>query len=227
MMGLEHFWNGWANNRRDVLLIVCGSAASWMINELINNAGGLHNRITQKIKINPFTLAETEEMLKLKNQALERYQVIQIYIAMGGIPYYLEAIQSDLSATQKIQELFFVKDGMLRNEFFNLYRSLFKKHDLYEKIVEVLSEKTEGMQRREVIERSGIKSGGTLTRILSDLEESGFISSYYSLDEKQQKITYQLSDYYTSFYFRFLKNNKIQSPYAWLSLIDSPSHRAW
>lgn len=156
MMGLEHFWNSWASNRKDILLIVRGSAASWMLNALINNSGGLHNRITQKMKIEPFNLQETEEMLVAKNCVLDRYQIIQLYMTMGGIPYYLEAIQPNLSAAQNIQQLFFDKSGLLVTEFFkNPDRSLFRKYEIYEKIVEVLSTKNEGLQRNEIIKLSG------------------------------------------------------------------------
>jgi uncharacterized protein len=227
MMGLEHFWNSWASNRKDILLIVCGSAASWMLNVLINHDGGLHNRITQKMKIEPFDLQETEAMLVAKNCVLDRYQIVQLYMALGGIPYYLEAIQPNLSAAQNIQALFFEKSGFLRNEFFNLYRSLFRKYELYEKIVEVLSTKTEGLQRSELIKISGIASGGTLTKILTDLEESGFITAYTSLDNKQKNILYRLSDFYTAFYFKFIKEGKYQGENAWINLIDNPAQRAW
>ena len=227
MMGLEHFWNSWASNRKDVLLIVCGSAASWMLNVLINNDGGLHNRITQKMKIEPFNLQETEEMLLAKNCVLDRYQIVQLYMAMGGIPYYLEAVQPSLSAAQNIQQLFFDKSGLLKNEFFNLYRSLFRKYDIYEKIVEALASKTEGLQRADIIKQSGIASGGTLTRVLADLEESGFITAYTALDSKQKNILYRLSDYYTAFYFKFLKDGKYQGENSWLNLIDNPIQRTW
>ena len=120
MMGLEYFWNSWASNRKDILLVVCGSAASWMINTLINNSGGLHNRITQRMKVEPFTLQEAEQMLVAKNCVLDRYQIVQLYMALGGIPYYLEAIQPHLSAVQNIQSLFFDKSALLKNEFSNL-----------------------------------------------------------------------------------------------------------
>jgi uncharacterized protein len=227
MMGLEHFWNGWASNRKDILLIVCGSAASWMINVLINNDGGLHNRITQKMKIEPFNLQETEAMLLAKNCVLDRYQIVQLYMTMGGIPYYLEAIQPHLSAAQNIQELFFDKSGLLKNEFFNLYRSLFRKYEVYEKVVEALASKTEGLQRGDIVKYSGKESGGTLTKVLADLEESGFICAYTSFDNKQKNILYRLSDYYTAFYFKFIKDGKYQGKDIWLNLIDNPTQRAW
>lgn len=227
VMGLEHFWNSWASNRKDVILIVCGSAASWMVNTLINNSGGLHNRVTQKIRLAPFNLQETEEMLIAKHCTFERYQTIQLYMALGGIPYYLDAVQAHLSVPQNIQELLFEKAGLLQNEFFNLYRSLFRKYEIYEKVVEVLSTKNEGLQRKQIIAQSGISSGGTLTNVLTDLEESGFICSYSSFDNKQKNTLYRLTDYYTFFYFRFIKSRKYQGQDAWINLIDHPVQRTW
>ncbi len=227
IMALEHFWNSWATNRKDIILIACGSAASWMVNNLINNTGGLHNRITQKIKIIPFTLLETETMLQRKDIVLNRYQLIQLYMTTGGIPYYLDAVQPGLSAGQNIQQLFFEKTGLLKNEFFNLYRSLFKKYDVYERTVEVLSAKKQGLLRSELAAQPGMTSGGTLTRILRDLEESGFITAYTDMHSKQKNTIYRLSDYYTSFYFTFIKNGKYKGEDVWTNLLDNPLHRTW
>jgi uncharacterized protein len=227
VMGLEHFWNSWASNRKDILLIACGSAASWMMNVLISHPGGLHNRVTQKMKIEPFCLKEAEAMLARKGGVLERYQIVQLYMALGGIPYYLDAVKPELSATQNIQALFFDKAAFLKNEFFNLYRSLFKKHEIYEKVVEALSTRTYGLRRTEIVKLSGIPSGGTLSKVLADLEESGFITSYISLDEKSKNTVCRLSDYYTAFYFRFIKESPYRGEGAWINLMDNPNHRAW
>ncbi len=227
VMGLEHFWNSWASNRKDILLIACGSAASWMMNVLINHSGGLHNRITHKIKIDPFCLQEAEKMLEKKNGVFDRYQIVQLYMALGGIPYYLDAVKPDLSATQNIQALFFEKTSFLKNEFFNLYRSLFKKHEIYEKVVEILSTKSYGLQRNEIVKMSKISSGGTLSKVLADLEESGFITSYVSLDDKSKNTVFRLSDYYTAFYFKFIKDSNYKGENAWINFLDNPSHKAW
>jgi uncharacterized protein len=227
IMALEHFWNSWATNRRDIVLVACGSAVSWMINELINGTGGLHNRVTQQLKIIPFTLGEAEAMLLRKNAPLSRYQVVQLYMAMGGIPYYLNMVAPGLSAAQNIQRLFFDKAAPLRNEFFNLYRSLFKKHEIYEKLVAVLFSKTAGFQRSELAKQPGLSSGGTLTKVLNDLEESGFITAYSDLYNKQKNTIYRLSDYYTAFYFRFIQKGQYRGEQAWVGLLDNPMHRAW
>lgn len=227
VMALEHFWNSWASNRKDVLLIACGSAASWMINVLINNAGGLHNRVTQRMKIEPFCLREVEEFLEKKNCVLDRYQITQLYMALGGIPYYLDAVRPGLSAAQTIQELFFDKSGLLQNEFFNLYRSLFRKYDIYEKVVAALSTKTYGLQRREIVKIAVVASGGTLTKVLTELEESGFIRSYIALDGTNKNTIYRLSDYYTAFYFSCIKDNSYRGQNGWLNSFDNPAIRAW
>ena len=224
--GLGYFWNSWAVNK-SIIVVICGSAASWMINVLINHTGGLHNRVTNRLKIEPFCLQEVEVFLQKKNCVFERYQTLQLYMALGGIPFYLDAIKPDLSAAQNIQRLFFEKNSFLKNEFFNLYRSLFKKHAIYEQIVEVLSSKPYGLQRNELIKLSSLSSGGTLTKVLADLEESGFITSYAPFDDKNKNTIYRLSDYYTAFYFRFIKDSPYKGKDAWLNLIDNPLYWAW
>ncbi|MBK8425560.1 MAG: hypothetical protein IPL27_06050 [Lewinellaceae bacterium] len=166
-------------------------------------------------------------MLERKHCVLDRYQIVQLYMVLGGIPHYLDAVKPELSATQNIQALFFEKASFLKNEFFNLYRSLFKKHEIYEKVVQVLSTRTYGLQRNEIVKLSQISSGGTLTKVLADLEESGFITSYISLDEKSKNKVYRLSDYYTAFYFKFIKDSPYKGEGAWTNLMDNSTHRAW
>jgi uncharacterized protein len=227
VMALEHFWNSWATTRKDIILIACGSAAAWMMNNLIYNTGGLHNRITQRMKVEPFCLQEVEAFFENRYATFDRYQITQLYMTLGGIPYYLDAVKPELSAAQNIQNLFFETSGILQNEFQVLYRSLFNKYELYEKVVEALSTKTYGLQRNEIIKISGISSGGSLTRILSDLEQSGFITAYPSLDNKSKNIIYRLSDYYTLFYFKFIQSGTIKGKNAWLNLVDHPTVRAW
>jgi AAA+ ATPase superfamily predicted ATPase len=223
--GLEYFWNSWASARKDILLIVCGSATGWITSKLINNVGGLHNRVTAHIKLVPFTLKETEEFFESKHIHLDQYSIIQLYMAIGGIPFYLNQIKAGRSAAQNIDELFFKPSAVLKNEFSNLYKALFRKYEVYEKVVSILSTKTYGMTRKEIIHTNMITSGGTLTKILNDLEESGFILSIPSLDKTINKTIYKLSDYYTLFYFRFLQGKKKFT--SWNDHIDDPYVRAW
>ena len=138
VQALEHFWNGWASARNDVMLITCGSATSWMIDKIINNHGGLHNRITYKMRLEPFTLKETQEYFRSKGMEYTQYQIAECYMAMGGIPYYLNMMQKELSVTQNIDLLFFDENALLKTEFHNLYAALFKNSEDYIKVVESL-----------------------------------------------------------------------------------------
>lgn len=224
---LEHFWNDRATKRKDVLLVVCGSAASWMINTLINNKGGLHNRVTQRIKVEPFTLSECKLLLESKKIKLDHYQLIQLYMVLGGIPYYWEEIKKGQSAAQNIDRICFSTNGLLSNEFSNLYKSLFDKAERHEAIVKALSKKGKGLTREEISKESKLPRGGGLTRLLAELEESGFIRHYSPFGKKTKNTLYQLCDFFSLFHLRFLKDQKHFDKNHWLKLIDSPKYRAW
>lgn len=227
MMGLEFFWNSWASARPDVLLIVCGSAASWMINNLIKNTGGLYNRVTDRMKLEPFTLQEAEAYFLNKNIVLDRYQIIQLYMVMGGIPYYLEQVVPGKSAMQNIEDLCFRDDGKLRTEFGYIFSSLFKNADKHELVLRVIFEKGGNLSREDLIRHSDFSSGGNISRILGELEESGFIISTQNFGYKKAHALYCISDFYTLFYFRFLMGAAKFEPNVWLNNLDSPGFRAW
>lgn len=224
---LEHFWNSWAATRNDILLIACGSAASWMINKLINNKGGLHNRVTKRMKIVPFTLNECEQFLETKNTLLDRYQVIQLYMVLGGIPFYWDEVMPGKSAMQNIEDICFGENGVLRNEFKNLFRSLFSKHEKHSILVRALAQKSMGLSRDEIITETGLPNAGSTSRLLDELEESGFILKYKPLGKKTKNSIYQLVDFYTLFYFKFIRDSLPGEVNQWMNAIDNPRHRAW
>lgn len=224
---LEHFWNGWASSRSDILLIVCGSATSWMINKLIKNHGGLHNRVTRRMFIEPFTLGECEEFYKANDIVMSRYQMVESYMILGGIPYYLSLINKGLSLAQNIDALCFSKNGALREEFSSLYASLFKHSENHKKVVEFLARKTKGMTREEIIAATKLSDGGGLSKTLEELEQCGFILRYNAFDKKSKNQLYQLADFYTLFYLNFIRNSKYDDEYSWTNFIDNARHRAW
>jgi uncharacterized protein len=224
---LDHFWNSWAAARTDVLLIVCGSAASWIINQLINNRGGLHNRLTERIILRPFSLSETEAFLQSKGGNYDRYQLLELYMTMGGIPYYLENVQVNRSIAQNIDRMCFAEGGLLTTEYHNLYRSLFNRYDKHLLIVEALAQKAKGLTRKELLEITKLSDGGTTTTILEELAHSGFIRRYLPFSKGKRDGLYQLIDPYTLFYTTFMKDSKMQGQGAWLSQLDSPKWRAW
>lgn len=224
---LEHFWNSWASARKDVLLIVCGSAASWMINKLINNKGGLHNRVTQKIRIEPFTLKECNELLINKKISLEHYQLVQLYMVLGGIPFYWDAVEKGLSAAQNIDKLCFTRNGLLTKEFNNLFKSLFTKAERHEAVISTLAKKSKGLTRDEISSDSKLANGGGLTRLLDELEESGFIRRYTPFGKRTKSSLYQLSDFFSLFHIKWMKGQKTPGQKHWIKMIDNPKQKAW
>ncbi|MCB0609111.1 MAG: AAA family ATPase [Lewinella sp.] len=227
IQSLEHFWNSWADARQDIILIVCGSAASWMINSLINNRGGLHNRVTERIQVEPFNLKETEELLRLKNPSIDHYQVLQLYMVMGGIPFYLEAVRGDQSAIQNIDRICFSKDGLLRTEFENLYRALFRNSDLHVTAVRAIASKSKGLTRSEILEQTRLPDSGATTKLLDELEKSGFIRRYSPFKRQKRESLYQLVDFYSLFYLKFMENSDPLDENTWINMIDNPAQRAW
>lgn len=227
LSGLEHFWNSWASARNDIVLVVCGSAAAWMLNHLIKNRGGLHNRLTARMRLHPFTLAETEEFLKEKNAIYNRYQTILIYMVFGGIPFYLDFIESEKSAMQNINDLCFLMDAPFRLEYESLYASLFKKHERHLVVVEALAAKGKGLSRKGIIKHTSLSDGGSLTRILKELEESNFIRRYKTFGKKKSQHLYQLVDLYSLFYLKFIQQTDEDDEQFWLNIIETPAFYNW
>ncbi len=198
-----------------------------MIQNIVNNKGGLHNRISRKIRLLPFNLSETEEFLKSRSVTLNRYQILQIYMAMGGIPQYLKWILPGESASQAVDRLCFTKDGILKEEFKILYLSLFEKAQRHIDIVKALSQKGSGLKRNEIIEACNLSTGGTTTKILEELEESGFINAYIPFGKNAREVVYKLADEYSLFYLKFIENTRTTGSGTWLRLSSTPSWRSW
>ncbi len=223
---LEYFWNSWAAQRDDIMLIASGSATSWINDNLIENQGGLHNRITCQLFLEPFTLKETEEFLETNNFNWERYTILQAYMILGGVPFYLSLLSNKLSLAQNIDYLCFSKKGMLKIEFDELFNTLFTNSEKYILIAKALSEKKSGLTRQEIIQKTKIQ-GSTLTKMLSNLEKCDFIMSYLRFEKKTNDAIYRLSDFYTLFYFRFIENNDFKDKKFWTNNINTPLINAW
>lgn len=227
---LQHFWNNYCSKRKDIILVVCGSAASWMIHQIVRSKGGLHNRLTRQIRLLPFTLFETKQYLLSKNITnLNNYSIIQIYMALGGVPFYLSKVEPGKSPAQIIDALCFTDSGALRFEYDQLYRSLFDNSDQHMKIVEFLSKKRKGNSRSEIIENTGSKSGGTFSKIMEELEESGFITSQVPFAKKANDALYRLTDEFSLFHLQWIKPLGKKNPGNgyWMTRQNNPKFRSW
>ena len=205
LSALESFWNEWASARKDVLLIVCGSAASWMVKNLFRNRGGLHNRVTARICLMPFSLCECEKFAAEMSLSMSRSDVAECYMILGGIPYYWRQLRQGRSLAQNIDAMFFKDNAPLKGEFGELYKSLFGKASAYEKVVTALAGRKTGMTRAEIISEIGHGLAGGLTGILETLECSGFIRRYRAMGKRTRDGIYQLMDNFTLFHFKFLR----------------------
>ena len=223
---LEFFWNGWASARDDVLLIVCGSATSWIINKLFKNRGGLHNRVTRRILLRPFNLHECELYMKSKGINLTRYDIIEGYMIMGGIPFYWSFMEKGLSLAQNIDNLILSKSGKLHYEFDELYHSLFRYPEIYINIIKTIAKTQSGMLRNELLKACKLKSNGNISSILEDLEHCGFIRKFPQYNSKKNMI-YQLIDNYTFFYLKYILHNQENDESFWLNSYLSSGRKAW
>ena len=226
MVALENFWNGFASARKDIVLIVCASATSWMLSKVVHNKGGLYNRLTQQIHLQAFCLRECEEYIQSEGLALNREQILQYYMIFGGVPYYWEFIEKGLSLNQNIDNILFSSNAPLRNEFTYFFSSIFRKPEIYLRIVKALGTKKVGMTRDEIIEKTSIDNSGALTKQLEELESCGFIRKYYAFGMKTKNALYQLIDNYTLFYYSFLEKYPTDENF-WTNQINTPRLNNW
>lgn len=223
---LEHFWNGWASGQHHLMLIVCGSATSWLSDKLINNHGGLYNRTTYEIKLSPFTLCECEEFFRSRGIELSRYDQLQCYMIFGGIPYYLSLLQRGRSLAQNIDRLCFQRNGKLVLEFHRLFSSLFTNPDECIQIVRLLSKKRLGFRRKEIAATAQLPYGGGLTNTLQALAVSDFITSYIPYGASSREVYYRLQDSFSLFYLHFMEQQHTSETF-WSENLRSPRLTAW
>ena len=227
MAAFENFWNGWCNYHDSIMLVVCGSASGWMTDKLIHDTGGFCRRATDVIKLEPFTLGECEEFYRMRNIRMTRYDIVEGYMAMGGIPYYMNLFMPGMSMAQNIDRLFFDRKAKLKDEFSMLFRSVFAQADLMQDIVRFLSRRHAGYTRDEVARHIGMTSGGTLTHVMSALEESGYVTRYVPFGQTLKNEHYKLSDNFCWFYLHYLDGDMEYTDNYWQSNHLRQSVTAW
>jgi len=226
---LDHFWNTWASRQQDLIVVLCGSAASWMIAKVLHDKGGLHNRVTRTLALYPLQLHEAEAFLKHRGINLDRQQILELYMALGGIPYYLDYVRRGRSAAQTIDALFFAGQAPLRDEFDKLYAALFEQHERHVKVIRALAKKRSGLTRNELVRATHLPTGGSLTTILAELETTGFILQTVPFAKTRRDSVYRLVDEYSLFYLRWVDGRRSAAGEAgtWLRERLTPAGQAW
>ncbi len=226
LSGFGYFWNSFAS-KFNIVVVICGSATAWMIQKILNDRGGLHNRVTRRIHLQPFTLTETEAYFREREIAIERYQILLLYMALGGIPHYLDQVEGGKTAVQNIDDICFHPQGALRSEFDNLYSSLFAHPERYEAVVTALASTWKGLSRPEILTATKIKDGGGLSTMLQELELSGFLSSYIPFGKKKKDTLFRLTDCYSLFYLKFIRDIPAKEAGRWDILSQTQSWKTW
>ena len=227
LSAFESFWNKFASRDRRLVCVICGSAAAWMIQHVLNSKGGLHNRATARMRLLPFSLSETRQFLNYRGIKLPDFQIAQLYMAIGGVPHYLQRLEPGKSAAQNIDRLCFQKDGLLTNEFSNLYQALFENAVLHENIIRALATRRKGLTRNELSHLVAVPSGGTFTKALRELAESGFIREQPAYGKLRKDCQWRLVDEYSLFYLTWMESNRMSGSNVWLTKSAGLKYKSW
>lgn len=223
----DKFWNKWASARDDIVLVACGSAASWMIKNVINDYGGLHNRITDSISVKPFTLKECEEYSRELGLSMSRSEIAECYMVFGGIPYYWSYLLKEQSLAQNLDRLLFAKDGKLRGEFGRLFKSLFRDDRMHREVIESLGRRKAGKTREEILSDVSFSDGGKFSECLKSLEECGFIRAFSAVGKATKDTLFQLTDSFTLFHLEFIADRSDIGEGFWTSTVTDPLQTSW
>lgn len=229
LAAFEHFWNSWGSRQEKLIVVICGSAASWMITKVLHQRGGLHNRVTRTLVLHPFRLHETEDFLRSRRIELDRKQILELTMALGGIPYYLDQVRKGRSAAQNIDAIFFAPHAPLRDEFDRLYASLFEHHERHVRVIRALARKQCGLTRQELVAPSRLPTGGNMTTILAELETSGFICRTRPYGRTTRESLYRLVDELSLFHLRWIdgKRSLSDGDGYWTRIRFTPQWHAW
>ncbi len=226
LTGFGYFWNSYAS-KSNIVVVICGSATAWMVQKILNDRGGLHNRVTRRLHLQPFTLSETEAYFRERQITFERYQILLLYMALGGIPHSLDQVEGGKSAVQNNDDKSLHPKRDLRSEFANQYSSLFARPERYEAVEAALASTWKGLSRAEILDALKIKDGGGLTAILQELELSGFLSSYVPFGKKKKDMLYRLTDCYSLFYLKFIRGMPANEAGHWDTLSQTQTWKTW
>lgn len=222
----SYFWNSWAS-RENIVVVICGSSGSWMIQKVVHHKGGLHNRISRRIHLKAFSLGETAEYLRSRLIQFGPYQLLHLYMALGGVPHYLKEVKAGKSAIQNIDQICFSDGGLLKDEFLQLYPALFEQAETHIEVVRTLATNKYGLTRSQILAHLNTISGGGISKVLEELEQSGFITSYFPFGKKKRGKLFRLTDEYSLFYLQFIENKRREGAGTWQHLSQTQRYKSW
>lgn len=226
---LDYFWNRYASRNPKIILIVCGSAAAWMIKKVMANKSGLHNRLTRPpLRLLPFTLGETRAYLQARGVMLEKQQLIDLYMVIGGVAYYLNLVPCAKSCAEVVNALFFQQGAVLKSEFHQLYASLYENPKRHISIIKALASTHQGLTQDQIVKKvTSLSSGGGLLTLLEELECCGFIMKLPQFGKKKKEARYRLIDPYTLFFLQWVDGVDEVGEAYWLRKVGSAAYASW
>ena len=225
---LAHFWNDYLSKEPHFILVICGSATSWISQKIINDTGGLHNRVTEKIHLYPFTISETHAFLKSKGLQYSLQDLTKTYMTLGGIPFYLENLRKGESFAAALERMCFAPTGILHNEYPNLFQALFNNAEVHQEIVAAMAARHYGITHTEILQQTTkAKATGSYQRAIEELLVSDFIVENTPFEKKKRGSNYRLTDEFSLFYHRFIKPNKKYTPGLWQQLAEGQPYKVW
>lgn len=222
---IKYFWdNHWKDSQ--IYLILCGSITSYMINKVVKSKAlyGRANHVMHLEGLLPNALSKFAP--RRSSEELLKYQ-----LTLGSVPKYLEEINPKLSFEKNINNLFFKKNSLFKDEYERIFYSQFPEYRNYQKIIELLA--TGPKSHSDLSQLLSLRSGGGLTRYLKLLQDADFIDKHlkFKFASKNSIEKYYISDPYLSFYFKYVKPNlnliKNNSSRDLFTLLIKPKWQPW
>lgn len=229
LAAFSDFWNGWASCQSDLVVIICGSATSWIVKNILENTASMYNRVTRQLYVAPFDLHDVEEMTQSLRLGWSRDAVLQCYLVFGGLPYYLDMLDRRKSLSQNIDALCLGTNAPLRREVPLLMEASLGNAPLHRAILRELAQSKVGIRRMDLANRVEGGTTGSFKRALDDLEKCGYIRCYTNRYERRKPSVYQLVDPFLLFGFRFMVDRAPDGHglVSWKDFERTPAYYAW
>ena len=207
---LKNAWDIDLKKNQELILILCGSVSTW-IQENIIKSTAFFGRISSYINLEELPLEDCSKFLEVEGFRGPAYEKFKILAVTGGIPWYLEHVQSKFNADENIKNLCFKKNGILVNEFDLIFHDLFtRRSEIYKRIIELLAKSP--LEFNDIYQELNYPKSGFLSEYLEDLIQAGFITRDFTWLIKTGKISrlshFRLSDNYLRFYLKYVAPNK-------------------
>jgi len=205
---LQSAWENEFRNNPELIFIICGAVSSWIEKNILSSTG-YYGRISIKMTLDELPLPYCNQLMKLLGFKGSLHERLLLLAVTGGIPWYLEQIDPGLSAIENIKQLCFTQDGLLVDEYRQIFHDLFpkKRREIMHKIVNRLAEGPADYQ--QIANDIDYPSGGALTQYLKELVISGFIAAdsawQLTSGKTNNTLRYRLRDNYLRFYLKYIQ----------------------